>query len=119
MPIAVGGVVYWMRQFDFLALLGFVDKFECNVLGTVPPIVLRIAKTPEVKAQLKHLKIMWAGAAPMGKELQDEARELLPNCVVNQLWGMSETTGVGCLGSMAQHDTSGSIGQLMPGTRAR
>lgn len=57
---------------------------------------------------------MSIGAAPLGRESQDRIRDLLPKgTLVNQVWGMTETS---CIASMFQYpedDRTGSVGRMV------
>nr|GAT56363.1 predicted protein [Mycena chlorophos] len=100
---------------DFLR---FNEELEITVLFSVPPIFLLIAKSPAVKNQLKALRSVTSGAAPMGKELQSEASKKI-GCVIAQTWGLSETTGSATVGDHEHADSTGSVGALLPHVELR
>jgi 4-coumarate--CoA ligase len=105
-----------MRRFELEPLLSYVSRFDINEVGLVPPIVIAIIMSPMTKKySLASLKQLSIGAAPLGRESQDRVRKLLSKgAVVNQVWGMTETS---CIASMFQYpedDRTGSVGRMVP-----
>lgn len=89
-----GATVVVMPQFDLETFLSLVQKYKITRAHLVPPIVLALAKQPIVdKYDLSSLKLITCGAAPLGNELTKECEQRL-NCVVNQAYGLTETSPV-------------------------
>lgn len=86
--------VYVMPKFDFVAMLDCVQKFKITYLFLVPPILVAMAKHPDVRAggwDLSSVKATGSGAAPLGKEIRGQFVELWGgNMRVGQGWGMTE-----------------------------
>jgi acyl-CoA synthetase (AMP-forming)/AMP-acid ligase II len=87
-----------LGEFDPLALVGLVGKYRITHVNVVPAVILFLLQQPEVKnADFSSLKVMMYGAAPMAQDLLRQARETF-GCDFAQVYGMTETTGVGtCL----------------------
>ncbi|KAK7852127.1 4-coumarate--CoA ligase CCL1 [Quercus suber] len=89
--LRVGAAILIMQKFEIVKLLELVEKFKVSIAPFVPPIVLAIAKSPEVnKYDLSSIRTVMSGAAPMGKELEDAVRAKLPNAKLGQGYGMTE-----------------------------
>ncbi|KAL4875507.1 hypothetical protein BJY04DRAFT_201889 [Aspergillus karnatakaensis] len=97
-PAAAGGTVFWMEKFDFPKFLEYNKKLEITFFFTVPPI--------------------YSGAAPMGADLQTKAQRKL-GCLINQTWGLSETTGSTTGMPWEVEDLTGSVSRLLPNMRLR
>ncbi|XWS70938.1 hypothetical protein CRYUN_Cryun03dG0093600 [Craigia yunnanensis] len=89
--LRVGAAILIMQKFEIVTLMEFVQKYKVTVAPFVPPIVLAIAKTPDVdKYDLSSIRTVMSGAAPMGKDLEDAVRARLPNAKLGQGYGMTE-----------------------------
>lgn len=110
------------RKFDLVQLLTIIQRHKIQALATVPPVITLLAKHPIVsKFDLSSLRSIGSGAAPLGLEVQNQLRARIGTGRVRfqQGWGMSETTCTGTSFSQADDDSEGSIGRLLPGTRAK
>ncbi|OAA73807.1 4-coumarate-CoA ligase 2a [Cordyceps fumosorosea ARSEF 2679] len=114
-----GGTTYWMPKFDFAAFVKYVDELRISTFFTVPPIYLAIAKHPAVKGQFRHARSATVGAAPVSAELRAEANRKMPQLVIGQVWGMSETTGAATYTAVNDEAQAGSLGTLLPNVSVR
>lgn len=113
--------VYVMSRFDFPKMLGHIRDFRITSLLGVPPILNLIAKHPLAQtADLSSVMTFGSGAAPLAKETQETIVNMLPRdgATVRQGWGMSELTCAG-LGWDTRRDMNNTVGELLPGCRAR
>ncbi|XVF47712.1 hypothetical protein PTKIN_Ptkin03bG0132800 [Pterospermum kingtungense] len=89
--LRVGAAILIMHKFEIVTLMELVQKYKVTIAPFVPPIVLAIAKAPDVdKYDLSSIRMVMSGAAPMGKELEDAVRARLPNAKLGQGYGMTE-----------------------------
>lgn len=110
--------VFLMRKFGFQDFLKSIQRFKVTALQTVPPVLTMLAKRPETHGyDLSSVKHILTGGAPLSPELQSEVSRRF-NLVVNQGWGMTETTCAGLINSMKIPCPSGSVGTLLPNTQA-
>lgn len=80
-----------MPKFDINAFFGLVTKYKVTIAPVVPPIVLAIAKSPELdKYDLSSIRVLKSGGAPLGKELEDTVRAKFPKAKLGQGYGMTE-----------------------------
>jgi 4-coumarate--CoA ligase len=85
--------VYVMEKFDFLTMLKNVEKYRVSHLIIVPPVVVMLAKHPETrKFDLSSVRYLGSGAAPLSREVSEEAEGVWSSGQVNirQGWGMTE-----------------------------
>ncbi|KAK0571906.1 hypothetical protein LWI29_023352 [Acer saccharum] len=89
--LRVGAAILIMQKFEIVTLMELVEKYKVTIAPFVPPIVLAIAKSPDLdKYNLSSIRTVMSGAAPMGKELEDAVRAKLPNAKLGQGYGMTE-----------------------------
>ncbi|KAL3706792.1 hypothetical protein TMatcc_007805 [Talaromyces marneffei ATCC 18224] len=85
--------VYMMEKFDFVTVLQNTEKYRITHLILVPPVVIMLAKRPETeKFDLSSVRSVGSGAAPLSREVSEEAENLWPNGAINikQGWGMTD-----------------------------
>ena len=81
-----------MSRFEPEKFLETIQQHKVTILNLVPPIVLFLAKHPLVeKYNLKSLRVITSGAAPLGSDLQSAAIKRL-GIPINQGFGMTETS---------------------------
>jgi 4-coumarate--CoA ligase len=89
--LRVGAAILIMQKFEIVSLMQLVEKYKVTIAPFVPPIVLAIAKNPDIeKYDLSSIRTVMSGAAPMGKELEDTVGAMLPNAKLGQGYGMTE-----------------------------
>ncbi|KIW32237.1 uncharacterized protein PV07_03797 [Cladophialophora immunda] len=112
-----GGVVVWMRKYQWDLFLAYTKRFRITYMFTVPSIYLRIAKSPDVTDQFASLRTAATGSAPMDSNLQASAStklRLANDWLVGPTWGLTETTGGVTMTQSYQNDEIGSLGPLLP-----
>lgn len=120
--LQIGNAVVSLRKFDFEILLSCVEKYKVTYMWVVPPIILALAKQQNVvkRFDLSSLRQIGSGAAPLGKDLMEECNKNLPQAVVMQGYGMTETTGIITVENpMSSSRHSGSAGTLTSGVEAQ
>ncbi|PON56850.1 4-coumarate-CoA ligase [Parasponia andersonii] len=89
--LRVGAAILIMQKFEINKLLELVEKFKVTIAPFVPPIVLSIAKSPELhRYDLSSIRTVMSGGAPMGKDLEEAVKEKLPHAKLGQGYGMTE-----------------------------
>ncbi|KAL8168079.1 hypothetical protein V2J09_009578 [Rumex salicifolius] len=89
--LRVGAAILIMPKFDIKSMMELVQRYRVTIAPFVPPIVLSLAKSPDIDSyDLSSVRIVMSGAAPMGKELEDTVRSKLPNAALGQGYGMTE-----------------------------
>ncbi|KAL2137813.1 hypothetical protein VTI28DRAFT_8183 [Corynascus sepedonium] len=128
--------VYVMPSFDFVKMLGYIQRFRITTLAVVPPIVVLLAKHPATRSHdLSSLETIGSGAAPLTREVCDEAERALLDArkankdssnnndgelFIRQGWGMTEVT---CTAMSWDPNSpirnSAGVGEVYPNCRAK
>ncbi|UQC79461.1 AMP-binding enzyme [Colletotrichum lupini] len=117
----MGGIVYWMKKFNFVEFLDYAKKYKITSFFSVPPIYLMIAKSPLVKDHLDTVEFALTGAAALGGETQAEAQRRMGKgkAILGQTWGLSETTGGFTILPRHLTDDTGSVSMIVANCEAR
>jgi len=84
--LRVGAAILIMQKFEIVKLLELVQQYKVTIAPFVPPLVLAIAKSPDAQwYDVSSIRMVMSGAAPMGKELEDDVRAKLPNAKLGQV----------------------------------
>lgn len=70
------------------------------------------------KYDLSSLKVIWCGAAPLSKDIENDVKRRLNILVMRQGYGMTEGTFAFC-GQTDERQTNGSVGTLRAGIHGR
>jgi acyl-CoA synthetase (AMP-forming)/AMP-acid ligase II len=115
-----GATIVTMPRFELEPYLTLVQKYGVTYAHVVPPIVLALAKHPAVEQyDLRSLKVVFSGAAPLSESLAAAAASRL-GCRVLQGYGLTETSPASHGARM--NDPSiplGSIGMPLPNTECK
>lgn len=120
--LKAGTPTYIMRRFNLETFLTSVERYGITDVSTVPPIVVAVIMSPLSceRGYLKNIRAATCGAAPLDKDLQARFRALLsPSTPFTQVWGMTETCRVATMFPYPEHDTTGSVGRLIPNLEAK
>ncbi len=121
LPLASGATVVSMPRFELEGFLSAIQDHRVTGTVVVPPIALGLARHPAVERyDLSSLRFVGCGAAPLGRESQRACADRL-GCLVEQGYGMTETTAGIAISSMVEPERNapGQVGILLPGTEAR
>jgi acyl-CoA synthetase (AMP-forming)/AMP-acid ligase II len=115
-----GATVVTMPRFEMGAFLDVLERRRITKAHLVPPIVLALAKHPDVEGRdLSSLRWINSGAAPLGAELAEACAARL-GCRVVQGYGLTETSPVThAVPVETGENRPGSIGPPIPGTEVR
>jgi acyl-CoA synthetase (AMP-forming)/AMP-acid ligase II len=109
-----------LPRFEMQMLLGSIQKHKINTLYLVPPIIIMMTKNKPIldKFDLRSVRILFTGAAPLGKETADDIAKQYPRWLIRQGYGLTETSTV--VSSTSGLDIwFGSSGSLISGIEAR
>lgn len=89
-----GATIISMPRFELEPFLQLLQDNKVTVANVVPPIILALAKHPAVaNYDVSSLRMIFSGAAPLGRELAQACSERLRIKVV-QGYGLTETSPV-------------------------
>ncbi|KAF2086246.1 4-coumarate-CoA ligase-like protein [Saccharata proteae CBS 121410] len=118
-PLKGGYVTYVLRRFSLSPWLKVIEEGKLTEISFVPTMLLNLLTDPTArnrKNAFRGLRNTWSGSAPLDKEPQRRFKELfLPEQTpFNQVWGMSETSGIATMLYPPEQDVSGSVGRAVP-----
>jgi acyl-CoA synthetase (AMP-forming)/AMP-acid ligase II len=119
--LSVGSTVVSLPRFDLEAFLQAIQDYRVTGTVVVPPIALALARHPAVdRYDLSSLRYAGCGAAPLGKEIEEECAERL-GCLFHQGYGMTEATASIAIPVVAEPERHiyGQAGILVADTEAR
>lgn len=94
----------------------YLQKHKINTAYIVPPLMVYLSKNALVdKYNLTSLQVIWCGAAPLSKEVEDAVRARIGIPVIRQGYGMTEGT-LAFTGQTDDFHKSGSVGVIRKGT---
>src|SRR5262245_55279732 len=94
MMLEKGSTLVTLARFELEAFLKTLQDYKVTRAYLVPPIILGLTKHPIVDSfDLKHLRMINSGAAPLRADVQQALHKRL-GCVVKQGYGLTETTPV-------------------------
>ncbi|KAH7205133.1 uncharacterized protein BKA55DRAFT_629176 [Fusarium redolens] len=115
-----GDSIVVLPQSELKSCLQTIQDYAINNLFLVPPIIVQMTKSPELMSRydLKSVRSIFTGAAPLGQETAETLAKLYPSWVVRQAYGLTETTSVAS--SSVDFDIwFGSAGSYVTGVEAR
>jgi acyl-CoA synthetase (AMP-forming)/AMP-acid ligase II len=114
-----GATVVTMKRFDLPSFLDILERHAVTVAHVVPPIILALAKSPEVEGRdLSRLRTVMSGAAPLSPPLATACTERL-GCAITQGYGLTEASPVTHLTPDEGPIVAGSIGPCLPNTACK
>lgn len=87
----------------------------------MPPMIASVLNSPLCTVPtFRSVRYAHGGGAAINKSLQARLKKfLLAETPFTQVWGMSETPGIAIGLFYPEHDTTGSIGKLVPNLQAK
>ncbi|SCK07492.1 4-coumarate--CoA ligase family protein [Streptomyces sp. WMMB 322] len=119
-PLRHGACVVVLPRFELGQFLAAIEQHRVNVLYVAPPIVLALAKHPDVdKYDLSSLEFVLSAAAPLDAELAAACGKRLDVPVVKQAYGMTELSPGTHVVPRNVSAPAGAVGKLLPSTEMR
>ncbi|KAF3328194.1 4-coumarate--CoA ligase-like 1 isoform X1 [Carex littledalei] len=117
-----GNSIISMGRFDLDAMMKAIQRYDVTHVFCVPPVMIALAKQGTVqKYNLKSLRFVGSGAAPLGKDVMEAVAKNIPCAEIVQGYGMTETCGIISLEYPAKGEPRqfGSTGTLVTGVEAK
>ncbi|XP_027911787.1 4-coumarate--CoA ligase 2-like isoform X2 [Vigna unguiculata] len=87
-----GSAILLIEKFEMRTLLEAIEKHRVTVAILVPPLVVALTKNTAVeKYDLSSIRLVMSGAAPLGLQAEEALRKRLPNAILGQGYGMTES----------------------------
>jgi len=104
LSLAQGAKAVILREIHPLVILDLIEQQKIKHGFLVPAVILMLTQVPGVENRdFSSFKIMAYGASPIAESLLLEAAELF-GCQFTQVYGLTETTGVGTFMLPEHHD---------------
>ena len=117
--LRIGATIVTLPRFDLELFLKALQDWRVDLAHIVPPVAVALAKHPAVdKYDLRHLRALFSGAAPLGPELTDAIQRRL-KVTVHQGYGMTEASPVTHYSDCRSMPLPGTVGRLAPSTEGR
>jgi acyl-CoA synthetase (AMP-forming)/AMP-acid ligase II len=124
-PLFLGVPLIVLPAYSPDAFCRAIERYKISFAPIVPPIVVSLLSNPALeKYDLRSLKGLVSGAAPLGNDLIHRFKQRLAglgvNCEITQGYGLTETSPL-CI-IIAPQDAErkiGTCGQLLPNLEAR
>ncbi|KDQ25720.1 hypothetical protein PLEOSDRAFT_1113549 [Pleurotus ostreatus PC15] len=124
-PLFSGMTLVVVQKYSLLSMMESIVRYAVSHLLLVPPQVVALTKAsdrdPAVrKYDLRSVRHVLCGAAPLSPEMSSLLLDLFPEAQVGQIYGLTETaTTISMLPARQARGPLGSVGQLLPGVRAK
>jgi acyl-CoA synthetase (AMP-forming)/AMP-acid ligase II/NAD(P)-dependent dehydrogenase (short-subunit alcohol dehydrogenase family) len=119
LALHAGATLVTLPRYTLESFLSAVATYKVTRTELVPPIVLALAKQPEVDDyDLSSLRVITSGAAPLGPDLALVAAQRL-GCRIKQGYGMTELAGASHLAPDTGRNDPEFIAPGMPGVESR
>ena len=106
-------------RFELKALLDVIRRKQVTLFPGVPTLYTAINNSPLTSSyDLSSVSLCISGGAPLPVEVK-ESFEKLTGCILVEGYGLTESSPVAAVNPLDEHRRAGSIGRLVPGTRAR
>ena len=110
---------YILSKFHYDTFLSAVQKYRITNIVTAPPILVMLSKRHETnRYDIKSLKDIVCGGAPLSKDLQNDVAKRF-GIKVKQTWGGTELTCSATCTPGGMTDPTGSAGMLLPNMQCK
>ncbi|KAD2393291.1 hypothetical protein E3N88_40268 [Mikania micrantha] len=121
--IASGATVVVLSKFEIHEMLSAIGAYKVSYLPLVPPILVALVNNADQilrKYDLRSLKWVLSGGAPLSKELTEGFMEKYPGVTIMQGYGLTESTGIGAsTDTVAESRRYGTAGLLSANMEAK
>jgi long-chain acyl-CoA synthetase len=108
------GIAVLLRWFDPVAFLELIAEHQLQVAATVPSMLQILMSQPLEQYDLRSLRYLGSGGAPLAPEVEAEVRRRLPGVSIRQGYGLTETAALISTNPPGR-ERSGSVGLPVPG----
>ncbi|TEY59333.1 hypothetical protein BOTCAL_0195g00020 [Botryotinia calthae] len=115
-----GDEIIVLPKFELKLFLSSIQTYKIRGLFLVPPIIIQLVNNQSIcsKYDMSSVRGLFTGAAPLGTETAEELQKIYPKWVIQQGYGLTETSTVICMSSFKDL-WLGSCGSLIPGVRVK
>ena len=119
LSVILGAEMVMQPRFELKSLLSVIKSKKVTLFPGVPTVYTAINNSPLTrKYDLSSVRVCISGGAPLPGEVKQKF-EALTGCVLVEGYGLTETSPVAAVNPLDGTGKTGSIGTLVPGTKAR
>ncbi|MET1411369.1 long-chain fatty acid--CoA ligase [Roseibium sp. HPY-6] len=119
LSVILGAEMVLQPRFELKALLDAVKRKQVTLFPGVPTLYTAINNSPlTADYDLSSISLCISGGAPLPVEVK-ESFEKLTGCLLVEGYGLTESSPVAAVNPLDENRRAGSIGRLVPGTKAR
>ena len=120
-PLSAGATVVTVPAFEPASFLDLLERHQVRFLAVPPPLAAFLAHHPLARSRdLSSLRTVAVGGAALAPAVHEALARRLPDAVVGQGWGLTETTACVCVPDRAAGGTRpGTVGRPVPNTELR
>ncbi|HKZ79590.1 MAG TPA: 4-coumarate--CoA ligase family protein [Pyrinomonadaceae bacterium] len=120
LALCQGATVIMLPRYELREFLSTLERYKVTVAPLVPPIVLALARAPEVEGyDLSHLRLIHCGAAPLAEEVA-QACSCRLGCQIRYGYGLTEVSPLSHASPRESNDDRpGSVGFPLPNTECK
>jgi len=91
-PLVAGGRIVILSRFIPDVVAKAITYYRCTYWVGATTMIIALLSLPDIKNyDFSSLRCLWTGGAPVSVELQKRLKELAPNAIIGEGYGMSET----------------------------
>jgi acyl-CoA synthetase (AMP-forming)/AMP-acid ligase II len=95
-PLVSGGRVVILARFAPEVVAQAITHYRCTYWVAATTMVIALLSLPNIrKYDFTSFRCLWSGGTPISVELQKKLKELAPNAVIGEGYGLSETISQG------------------------
>ncbi|XP_010484070.1 PREDICTED: 4-coumarate--CoA ligase-like 9 [Camelina sativa] len=92
--ISLGETLVLLGRFKLEAMLKAVEKYKVTGIPVSPPLIVTLVKSDLTnKYDLRSLRSLGCGGAPLGKDVAERFNKKFPDVEIVQGYGLTESTG--------------------------
>ncbi|KZT08187.1 amp dependent CoA ligase [Laetiporus sulphureus 93-53] len=116
-----GATLVVVPKFNLTRMLKSIQRHQIHILPVAPPTVVLLCKDREVSQyDLRSLRLVMSGGAPLSAELMQQFFVVFPWAGIGQIYGMTETVIPITMPNLQQKmGTPGNAGCVLPGMMTR
>lgn len=95
-PLVSGGRVILLSRFVPEVVAQAISHYHCTYWVAATTMVIALLNLPNINDyDFSSFRCLWSGGAPISVELQKKLKELAPNAIIGEGYGLSETISQG------------------------
>jgi acyl-CoA synthetase (AMP-forming)/AMP-acid ligase II len=95
-PLVSGGRIVILARFVPEVVAEAIARYRCTNWVVATTMVIALLNLPNIKDyDFSSLRCLWTGGTPISVELQKKLKDLLPNTIIGEGYGLSETISQG------------------------